>query len=165
MSKISALSGSSAQTQTSHSTVNGKGLRTTFDSNNQSVVSTLSAINQAFKNSFLRLNTAVSIAQVSKDSLEGLLSTTQKLIEVTQRSEDENLSASERQALDSEFQRHIKKFKSILAKAKSSGVNLLDKDELTATLDNAGVDIKQTGELADALGKIAGLDHLLGSRK
>ncbi len=159
----SLLTASAAQSSNAGgSTINGFGVGATFDSGPAAISDSLRSISNAFSNSFLRLNDAVGKVQISKDALENLLVITDDLIEIAERATNLSVNAGERLVLNNKFQTGIREFRDILADAKKEGVDLLDKDDLTDVLENAGIDTGQATNLAQALKRIAGLDDDLG---
>ncbi|HMO16896.1 MAG TPA: VCBS repeat-containing protein, partial [Oligoflexia bacterium] len=167
MSVISGIggAGAAAPQSGSRSTIVGQGVGSSLDKDSATITNTLSQLNRAFKDSFMKLNAAVSSVQVSKSALEDLLKITNQLIVIAEKASSENLSEGERQRIDIDFQKNIRRFRKILRTTKEEGVNLLNKDELNSAMKRAGIELEQSEELAKTLKSIAGLDKILGFEK
>ncbi|MCB0319555.1 MAG: VCBS repeat-containing protein, partial [Bdellovibrionales bacterium] len=143
------------------SSVNGLGRGASFDKA-QNLSLKLDGVETAFSQSFLRINSAFESTQVTKDSLISVLGITDELIAIAEESAKKGTSKGRRKTLDRQFQSLIKDFKEVLSEAEKKGVDLLDVNDLTKLLEEAGLDTSNASELSQSLNRIAGMDDELG---
>ncbi|MCC6954486.1 MAG: VCBS repeat-containing protein, partial [Deltaproteobacteria bacterium] len=157
--------GQSTESSGESSTLLGLGKGASFDKDKVNLTPGLNTVAQAFTNSYLRLNDAISAISFTKDTLEQILDLTKDLIGLADRALDESTKENQRNRLNTLYQKKVREFRDILTASLKQGVDLLDQNDVQGVLKEAGIDPKAATQLAQIFKKLAGSDQILGYEK
>lgn len=147
------------------SNISGLGLGASFDRDRINLTPGLNTAAQAFTNSYLRINDAITAVEFTKEALEGLMDLTKDLLSIARKASTGAVQDSDRLRLNVLYQVKVREFRKVLATAKKAGVDLLDQDDVRDLLSSAGIDPDAATQLAQIFKKLAGSDKILGYEK
>jgi len=157
--------GGGTSSSSGSSTIAGKGVGASFGGAAVNLSLSVNSLQKAFEDSALRLNTPSAAVAASTEILSDLLGLTDRLVKLAKVASSDNASTEDRASANTRFQATVTKFRQLLDKSATGGIDLRDKTDLAELLKSAGVDPEGATELARFFNTIAPLDGELGYSK
>lgn len=167
---IRRISGSSSSSKSSSisSGINGLGTSASVGTVNVNVPAAMQKMANSFRDSFLRMETAVTQIGKADGYLTNLSGTVSDLLDLARRSADSETTDEERVRLNSEFQAKVSEFRKSISNADefdySTGTttDYLDVGDLRTLLEEAGVDTSSATDVAQLFARLGNGDTALG---